>query len=232
MHSKPVGCCLKGRQQQGKDSCYELSQSDIISGVHTAPCTGQWWSWHRRETGWQPRWTALALIKEALKKDHRRRTLNSCQHYFFHSDMVHSGAIFITQILQLQCLCPLYCRLQIFSITPHSSHIYLWHSPTLDQAFLLFHSFDILPCIHLPLPLPLPFVPDFFPIIFIFLSCTPRGSSVITVFFGMRMSFHRGTGRGRDGGSSRHARVLVIRTMWLCSRERPYWRRTSDDTFC
>lgn len=166
-HSKPVGCCLKDRQQQGKDLCYEWSQSDIISGVHTAPCTGQCWSWHRRETGWQPWWTALALIKEGLKKDHRR-TLNTCQHYFFHSDMVHSGAIFITQILQLKCLCPLCCRFQIFSITPYSSHIYLWHSPTLDQAFLLFHSFDILPCIHLPLPLPLPFVPDYFPIIVIF----------------------------------------------------------------
>lgn len=58
------------------------------------------------------------------------------------------------------------------------------------------------------------------------------GSSVITVFFGMRMSFHRGTGGGRVGSSSGHARVLVKRTTWLCSREKPYWCRTSDDTVC
>lgn len=58
------------------------------------------------------------------------------------------------------------------------------------------------------------------------------GSSVITVFFCMRWAFHWGTGAGGEGGSSGHARVLVSRTMWLCSRERPYWRRTSDDTVC
>lgn len=73
-----------------------------------------------------------------------------------------------------------------------------------------------------PLPPLLSFVPDYFLIIVVFLSHVLCGSSVIIIFFGMRMSFHWGTGGGRVGGSSGQTRVLVIRTMWLCSREKPY----------
>lgn len=146
------------------------------------------------------------------------------------SDMPHSEAIFITQIFGACALCTV--LYQISSISTHSSHIYLWHSPTLYQIFLLFHLFDILLCIHLPLPLHYLLFRTFFPIVFIFLSHALRGSLVIIIFFGLRMSFHRRTGRDRVGGSGGQAQVPVSRTMWLCSRERPYWRRTSGDTVC
>lgn len=89
---------------------------------------------------------------------------------------------------------------------------------TFTSTLSIFHWFDILPCILLHYLLFLTILP----LIFIFLSRAPRGSSVITIFFGMRISFHRGTAGGRVGGSSGHARVLVSRTMWLCSRERLY----------
>lgn len=77
------------------------------------------------------------------------------------------------------------------------------------QAFLPSPMVDILPCTP-----PSQFVPSY--------SFLLWGSSVITIFFGMRMSFHRGAGGGGVGGFSGHARALVSRTMWLCSRERPY----------
>lgn len=58
-------------------------------------------------------------------------------------------------------------------------------------------------------------------------SHSPRGSSVTTISLRWRMSFHRGTGGGLGGASSWHTRVLVSKTMWLYSMERPYWRRIS-----
>lgn len=151
--------------------------------------------------------------------------INSCQIWPIQKLFsLHKSSVPVPSVL---------CRFQISSISTHSSHIYLWHSPTLYQIFLLFHFFDILLCIHLPLPLHYLLFQNFFPIIFIFLSHALRGSSVIIIIiFGLRMSFHPGSGRDGVGGSSGQDRVLVSRTMWLCSRVRPYWRRTSGDTVC
>lgn len=117
-----------------------------------------------------------------------------------------------------------------------SSHIYLWHSPT-SLFTLLFYLFDILPFILLLVsPLP-PFLPwlnlnmFLFPVSFS-VSHALRGSSVTVISLRGRMSFHRGTGGDIGGASSWHARVLVNRTMWLYSKERPYWRRNSEELPC
>lgn len=220
----------------------ELSQSGVISGVHTAPRTGQRWSWHRKEKDWRLLWTALPLTKEALQKDHGR-TLNSCQHYFFAAVLLHSeinqcqkwsiqelfslhkscssGACALCAADSKSSVRALILVIFIYEIHLHSiKHfcfsICLMSSPASTSLFpsttfcswLFFLSFSF------------------------FLSSEPCGSSVITVIFGMRRIFHRGTGGGWAGCSSGHARVLVSRTTWLCSRERPYWRRTSEDTFC
>lgn len=77
------------KPRSNRSAAVQKAGSRSIIGVHTAPCTGQRWSWHRKEKDWRLLWTALPLIKEALQKDHGR-TLNSCQHYFFATVLFHS----------------------------------------------------------------------------------------------------------------------------------------------
>lgn len=145
-HIKSVCHSLKSRQQgaagqQGDLSC-ALSKSDIIAGyiqlqvlARVAPDTGE------KRAG--DLYVLLRLWQRKLWKKTTEEELvipasTASQFLLLHFCSAQRSTNFryapfgsYFHYTNLGCLCPLHCRVQISSISIHSQHIYLWHSPTL-----------------------------------------------------------------------------------------------------
>lgn len=180
--------------------------------------------------------------KNVVKKDPH----TSCQNHFWFTAfpeqrsadvMAEPASIFTSETLYLSSPALQACIPSVLRLVNLVMFIPDVHLHSITELVLL-NFFDILPCNPPP---GFPFATSTlhtFTIFFFFLFYDIAvfhslcGSSVIKIFLRWRISFHRGTGGGLGGASSGHSRILVNRTMWLHSKERPYRRRDSEESAC